>query len=175
MRYVFTLTAAILCLTFPAATVFTATAFAQDNGAAAVADPLVLHPGDTLSWQPTGIHRAMFGDTDNVPLTRVTKLLKFDKDFPCPATETFCDTKAVPKFAATVRQDLDLAALGTEASFDFSCGAHDFMDTKMFTVVAADTGAPARNVVLTTKGLAWFIKDPGGDASKDIPINKDSP
>ncbi|MER9107501.1 hypothetical protein NKH95_26700 [Mesorhizobium sp. M0848] len=171
MRYVSTLTAAIFGLTLPIVTLFGAPAFAQ------AADPLVLHPGDTLSWQPTGIHRAMFGDpgdpneTDNpgnVPFAQVLKLLDFDKDFPCVGTEAVCDTEPKPKFTATVRQDLDLAALGPKAAFDFSCGAHNFMDTKMFTVVAGVSGAPVRNIVLITKGLAWFIKDPAGD----IPINR---
>ncbi|CCV11598.1 hypothetical protein [Mesorhizobium sp. STM 4661] len=161
MRHVSTLNAAIFCLGLPVALSLSPWARAQE-------DPLVLHPGDTLSWQPAPGHNAMFGDTDNVPFAQVLKLLEFDKDFPCTGSETKCKTPTKPKYTATVRKGLDLAALGTEASFDFSCGVHDFMDTKMFTVVDGPVGAPVRNLVLITKGLAWFIKDPAGD----IPIKR---
>lgn len=161
MRSVSTLTAAIFCLALPGAATFSGPVLAQD-------DPMVLHAGDTLTWQPAPGHNAMFGDSDNVPFAQVLKLLEFDKDFPCAETDTVCVTEDHPTFTATVRQGLDFAALGAEAGFDFSCAVHTHMDTKMFTVVDGPAGASVRNLVLITKGLAWFIKDPAGD----IPIKR---
>ena len=133
---------------------------------------MILHPGDTITWEPKDDHIVLFGDTGLTKFSDVAKLLQFNPaEVTCAQTAVDCAIfNPVTKFTVTVRSDIDFAAAGAVTSFDFTCGVHTDMIVRAFTVQpVTNPAAPPRNLVITTNtNFQWVLRE-------DVVLNKDHP
>jgi hypothetical protein len=140
---------------------------AQQNPPLADTADLVLHPGDTIVWAPTGNHRLRFGGTlAGTTLTPFGDVKKIITDFKPAPSEEKGDVAAWPvgaKVTAIVRSDAPPTAGGP--GLTFTCGVHQ---PQMITVNAQFTvqakGGKQRNVdIVFGAGLHWILRTPAGD------------
>jgi len=124
-------------------------------------EELTLHPGDTIRWTPSSVHRIQFGgkvrkDTITLPsFEQVKKVLQdITLDPPTPALEVTGDiakSAQLQKVVATVRPD---AATAGVPEFFFTCGFNNTHGNDMVTVsfkfAPAPAGAKPRTVEIIT-------------------------
>ena len=132
---------------------------------------MILHPGDTITWEPLDDHVVLFGDVGLTPFRDVAKLLQFDPaEVTCSATAADCFvSNPTTRFTATVRSDIDFSATGAVTSFDFTCGVHTDMIARLFTVepVTNPAAEPRQLLITTVNGkFQWILRE-------DVVLNKD--
>lgn len=132
---------------------------------ATIEPAMTLHPGDTIDFRPNDDHRVRFGphpnpNTPTSTYAEIKRLLQLPPDILalCDSNNDsdtdpdVCDVPTETPFTAVVRADADLAAGNT---FNFTCGQHNPMVTRVLAIEAPTTPGAVRSFVIDTDSFSW--------------------